>query len=139
MAERGLCTVMTARRIAEEWVHLGLGATALPQEPFDGMDWYARYEQRNVADDTEGRLVSGYTFSKDWDAWEMHPEGAEVVICTGGALILLQEVDGEVVETSLSPGEYAINPPGIWHTANVPEKAEAIFITAGKGTQHRPR
>jgi len=39
----------------------------------------------------------------------------------------------------LAAGEYAINPPGVWHTADVTETATAIFITAGEGTQHRPR
>ncbi|HAG37451.1 MAG TPA: cupin, partial [Erythrobacter sp.] len=36
-------------------------------------------------------------------------------------------------------GEYAINPPGVWHIADIVQEATAIFITAGEGTQHRPR
>jgi quercetin dioxygenase-like cupin family protein len=40
---------------------------------------------------------------------------------------------------SLQPGEYAINPPGAWHTADVDGRATALFVTAGMGTQHRPR
>ena len=28
---------------------------------------------------------------------------------------------------------------GIWHTADVPDSATAVFITAGRGTQHRMR
>ena len=35
--------------------------------------------------------------------------------------------------------EYAINAPGVWHTADVTGEATALFITAGKGTEHRPR
>jgi len=130
---------MTARRLTEEWIHLGLGATAEPQPPFDGMEWYADYTRRYARDGKEARLISKYCFAEDWNAWEMHPSGAEVVICTSGEMVLLQELDGEVVETRLSPGEYAINPAGVWHTANIAETAEAIFITAGVGTEHRPR
>jgi hypothetical protein len=29
--------------------------------------------------------------------------------------------------------------PGTWHTADVAGAATAVFITAGLGTQHRPR
>ena len=37
------------------------------------------------------------------------------------------------------PGEYAINGPGVWHTADVDDEATALFITTGWGTEHRPR
>jgi quercetin dioxygenase-like cupin family protein len=95
---------------------------------------------RAAADGAEGRLVSQYTFTADWDAWEMHPAGAEVVICTHGAMTLVQEfADGRQERTALAAGDYAINPAGVWHTADIAESATAIFITAGEGTQHRAR
>ena len=129
-----------ARDLAEHFVHLGLGATAVPQPRFDGMDWYEGYSERHGADGAEGRLVSMYAFSESWDSWEMHPLGAEVVICTAGTMILTQEYpDGRVEKVTLSPGQYAINPPGVWHIADIAAPASAIFITAGEGTQHRPR
>ena len=130
---------MTARNLSEEWLHLGLGATAEPQPPFDGMDWYERYSERHASDGAEGRLVSQYRFTQSWDMWEMHPAGAEVVICTAGSITLVQEIGDEEVRTPLSPGQYAVNPPGTWHTADVEDEAEAIFITAGLDTEHRPR
>lgn len=131
---------MTAPRLDERFIHLGLGAKAHEQPPFSGMEWYAAYGARHGADGAEGRLVSQYTFTQGWDSWEMHPAGDEVVICTAGAMLLLQEQsDGGVTEVALAPGEYAINPAGVWHTANIAESATAIFITAGEGTQHRPR
>ena len=51
----------------------------------------------------------------------------------------VQHPDGRVETVTLGPGDYAINPPGVWHTADVEAQASAIFITAGEGTQHRPR
>ncbi len=129
-----------ARRLADSFIHLGLGATAVPQPPFDGMAWYEAYGDRHAADGLEGRLVSLYDFAESWDSWEMHPVGAEVVICTGGAMTLTQEFpDGRIETVALQAGGYAINPPGVWHTADVASAASAIFITAGEGTQHRPR
>ena len=120
-------------------VHLGLGAKAIAQPEFDGMPWYAAYGARNADDGLEGRLVSMHSFSEPWNSWEMHPKGHEVVVCTEGTITLIQEVGGDERRIVLSPGEYAINEPGVWHTADVEEKATAIFITAGAGTEHRPR
>jgi hypothetical protein len=39
----------------------------------------------------------------------------------------------------LGGGDYAINDPGVWHTADVDGSATVLFITAGLGTEHRPR
>ena len=70
----------------------------------------------------------------------MHPVGDEVVICTAGRMVLTQEFpDGRQEQAALEAGDYAINAPGVWHTADIEESATAIFITAGEGTQHRPR
>ena len=128
------------RRLAESFIHLGLGATAVPQPPCNGMEWYEAYGERHAADGAEGRLVSEHTFTEGWPSWEMHPHGSEVVICTAGTMVLTQEfADGHIERTELKAGDYAINPPGAWHVADVAETATAIFITAGQGTRHRPR
>lgn len=128
-----------AKQLERNPVHLGLGATARSEPEFTGMEWYAGYGERHASDGAEGRLVSMYTFTTSWDAWEMHPRGGEVVICTAGEITLHQEIDGHIVKTRLTAGEYAINQPGVWHTADIERSATAVFITAGMGTQHRPR
>ena len=128
------------RRLAHSFIHLGLGGTAVPQPPFDGMEWYDAYGERHGADGREGRLVSQHSFTEGWPSWELHPLGDEVVICTAGEMVLTQEFpDGRRVETVLQAGDYAINPPGVWHIADLAVEATAIFVTAGEGTQHRPR
>ena len=126
--------------LASHFVHLGLGATAVSQPPFDGMAWYQGYGERHDGDGAEGRLVSLYAFDRDWDSWEVHPAGDEVVVCTAGQVTLHQEgADGAVTSVTLGPGDYAINPRGVWHTADVAAPCTCLFITAGLGTQHRPR
>ncbi|WP_423140952.1 cupin domain-containing protein [Parablastomonas sp. CN1-191] len=121
-------------------VHLGLGASAAAQPEFTGMAWYEDYARRHAGDGAEGRLVALYTFTEPWDAWEMHPAGDEVVACLAGTITLLQEHgDGTRDEVVLNAGDYAINPPGTWHTADVAGAATVLFITAGLGTEHRPR
>ena len=143
-----------AKNLSENFIHLGLGATAISQPPFTGMEWYGDYGARYSSDGAEGRLVSLYTFTESWDVWEMHPKGAEVVVCTAGTITLIQETkepkqdiqeqdiqghDIQETRITLCAGDYAINPPGVWHTADVEGQATALFITAGEGTQHRPR
>lgn len=121
-------------------IHLGLGATAKAQPDFTGMEWYAEYVARNAADGGDGRLVSLYSFTQNWDSWEMHPGGDEVVLCTAGSITLVQELPGGTCSSvTLGAGDYAINPPGVWHTADIADAATALFITAGLGTEHRPR
>ncbi len=132
---------MGGTTIAVNPIHLGLGATAITEPAFTGsMDWYAGYVERHRPDGVEGRLVSTFTFKESWNMWEMHPHGTEVVLCLAGNMTLHQErPDGSKHSEVLRPGEYAINEPGTWHTADVVGEATALFITAGVGTQHRPR
>ena len=80
-----------------------------------------------------------FTFEAPWSSWEMHPEGSEVVTCTEGEMTLVRELGDEEVRTTIRAGEYAINPPGVWHTADIERRATAVFITPGEGTQGRPR
>lgn len=121
-------------------LHLGLGAKAIAQPEFTGLSWYEAYGARAAGDGAEGRLVAAHRFTESWDSWEMHPVGDEVVLCLSGAMTLMQEMaDGTTATVTLGVGEYAINPPGCWHTADIEREATALFITAGLGTQHRAR
>jgi uncharacterized cupin superfamily protein len=121
-------------------VHLGLGATVEHLPEFDGSpDWYESYGTAHESDGAEGRLVSLHTFDGSWDTWEMHPNGDELVLCVAGSVVLHQEVDGVETTVDLQPGQYVVNPPGAWHTADVADHCTAVFVTAGAGTQVRPR
>jgi quercetin dioxygenase-like cupin family protein len=134
---------MTARSLATHPIHLGRGGSAVPQPEFPhddrAMQWYMDYAARHADDGEEARLVSCFRFAGDWPTWEMHPAGAEVVVCVVGSMTLIQEIGGEHVRTTLGPGEYVINPPGVWHTADIPGEATGFFITVGAGTEGRPR
>lgn len=120
-------------------VHLGLGASATIQPKFTGIEWYQDYAKRTKKDGFEGRLVSMFTFDESWTSWEMHPNGSEVVICISGEMDLIQEIDGKRRKYKLKTGQYIINPPGVWHTADADSEVSAIFITSGVGTEHRER
>ena len=73
----------------------------------------------------------------------MHPHGEELVTCIQGMLTVIQEINGRHERNRLRVGESIINPAGVWHTADVEDdegdEVTALFITAGLGTEHRPR
>jgi len=121
-------------------VHLGLGPVAVPVEDFA---WSAEaltaYDDRFASDGDEGRLVTVGDITDDWQVWERHPAGDELVVCLSGRVRLVQEVDGEEVAIEVGAGEYVVNGPGVWHTADVIEPGQSLFITPGRGTDHRPR
>jgi quercetin dioxygenase-like cupin family protein len=121
-------------------IHLGLGARAIPVPDFQWTpEFLAGYAALAEGDGDEGRLVMTGAQTESWDSWERHPAGEEVVVLLSGRADLIQEIDGEEHRVALHPGEAAINPPNVWHTADVHEPGTALFITPGKGTEHRPR
>lgn len=126
--------------LSESFLHLGLGASAIPQPSLTDGSWYQTYGERHDSDGADGRLVSMYVFTADWTEWEMHPAGEEVVLCTAGHMTLHQQfADGTTATVTIGAGEYAINPRGCWHTADITGSATAVFITPGLGTEGRPR
>ena len=126
--------------LSEIYVHLGLGARA---ETLPDFAWseesLARYEADHQADGDEGRLVMIGPAEATWTSWERHPAGDEVVVVLSGRQTLIQEIDAQHHRIELHAGQAAINPRGVWHTADVHEPGSALFITPGRGTEHRPR
>lgn len=85
-----------------------------------------------------GTLVGVFAYTADWDVWEMHPAGDEIVhLLEGAATLLLEEADG-TREVPLGPGETAIVPRGVWHSARIHQPGRALHVTPGEGTEHRP-
>jgi quercetin dioxygenase-like cupin family protein len=126
--------------LADFPAHVGLGATAVREPRFTGnFEWYAAYGERHAKDGVEGRLVTMHSFDASWPSWEVHPSGEELVVCTAGSITLHQEIDGRVRTVTLRSGQAVINPRGVWHTADVDAPCTVLFITAGAGTQNRPR
>jgi quercetin dioxygenase-like cupin family protein len=127
---------MEAFELDATFVHLGLGSTATPLPGFTwSAEYLTAYESRFEGD---GRLVCISPQSETWDSWERHPAGEELVLLLSGRVDVVQELeDGEHV-IALRPGQALINPANVWHTARVHEPGTALFITPGRGTEHRP-
>ena len=125
--------------LSSTYLHLGLGATVTPLPDFE---WSPAcldaYEQRFGGDGDEGRLVTVSPETSTWTHWERHPAGDEVVYLLSGRIDVVQDHDGTEVTIELHAGEAMINPKGEWHRGVMHEPGMALFITPGRGTEHRP-
>jgi quercetin dioxygenase-like cupin family protein len=127
--------------LSTTFLHLGLGST-VTRVPYEGWseEFVARLEAVGGPDGDEGRLVCVFEQPATWTTWERHPAGEEVVVLLSGRVDLIQELEsGELRTIELAAGQAAINPRGVWHTVDVHEPGEGLFITPGRGTEHRPR
>jgi mannose-6-phosphate isomerase-like protein (cupin superfamily) len=86
----------------------------------------------------DGWLVSHFAMLADMTSYEMHPEGDEVIHQLSGRFHLLLEEDGGERSVELLPGSTCLVPRGVWHRFLVKDPGEALALTAGRGTRHRP-
>lgn len=130
---------MDAFDLSQTFIHLGPGVRATPFPDFAwSPEYLAGYADATAGDGDEGRLVCIVEQAATWDTWERHPAGEEVVVLLSGRVDLVQEVDGVETVIALHPGQATVNPPNVWHTARVLAPGRALFITPGRGTEHRP-
>ena len=86
----------------------------------------------------DGRLVTAFQMSESAAHWEMHPAGDELIcLFSGSAVAVLEEAD-IAREIELQARSACIIPKGVWHRLIVRDPGQALFVTPGKGTQHRP-
>jgi mannose-6-phosphate isomerase-like protein (cupin superfamily) len=85
-----------------------------------------------------GWLVGIYAVEDDWQTWEMHPEGDEVLILLEGACDMILDEGGRQRTVSLEAGRAFVMPRGAWHRQVVRAPGRMLGITCGRGTQHRP-
>ena len=126
--------------LASTFVHLGRASRATPIPDFVFTPEFLDDYQRRFGDDgDEGRLVCLVPQDQTWDTWERHPAGEELVVLVSGRVDLIQELDDGPHTVALVPGRATVNPPNVWHTATVHEPGVALFVTPGRGTEHRAR
>lgn len=82
--------------------------------------------------------ISSFAFEEAWSTWEMHPAGDEFVCLLDGDVDVTLAMPGEDTTVRLSaPGEFAIVPKGVWHTASPHRPTTMLFVTPGEGTENR--
>jgi len=121
--------------LTSTYVQLHAGGTAEPV-PVTADFWPMLAKRPHLH---EGRMLMQFEFNGDWPTWEVHPNGDELVVLLSGEMELVLDSPGREVVWLRHPGETCLVPRGVWHTANVPAGASALFLTPGKGTENRPR
>ncbi len=115
------------------YLHLEIGPT-VEIVPVDDRFWATIGGRSELH---TGRLVMASEVATDWNQWEMHPGGDEVILVTEGVVRL--HVDRGTSPVVVRAPELVVMPSGTWHTMDVVEPARVVTITWGAGTQHRPR
>jgi oxalate decarboxylase/phosphoglucose isomerase-like protein (cupin superfamily) len=127
-------TIPAAFRLDATYVHVEDGPGAVRIEVTD--DFWHTLDQRTELHD--GRLITLGQMASDWDHWEMHPAGDELVYLLSGAMEFILEMPGGEQVIPLRERQAIIVPRGVWHRARIHRAGDALFVTRGAGTQHRP-
>jgi len=122
-----------AHWLGENYAHLCDDGSVLPIAV--GPDFW----QSQIGALPPGRLISMFHSGEDWTVWEMHPQGDEWILQLSGSMTLILDMPDGEISVTLAKGEFVVVPKGVWHTADVIEPGESLFVTAGEGTSHRPR
>ena len=125
--------------LSSTYAHLGLGARVieLPEFRWDP-EYLADYERRFEGDGDDGRLVCITPQTDTWTFWERHPAGDELVVLLSGRIEVIQHLGDRDVGTELREHQAIVNSRGTWHRSVVHEPGAALFVTPGRGTEHRP-
>jgi mannose-6-phosphate isomerase-like protein (cupin superfamily) len=124
--------------LARDVVVIGEGFSAAAEA--GGAEFWRALMAGERADVEAGWLVTAGVHEGTWPHWEMHPEGEELVVLMSGEITFVLDRDGEITEHRLDrPGQLVLVPRGAWHHARAEAPAHLLFVTAGRGTQHRPR
>ncbi|MEZ5491207.1 MAG: cupin domain-containing protein [Gammaproteobacteria bacterium] len=130
-------------RLDKTPVHLGKDAggnsVAIPLQQFGFKPEDFESYLNHYCKEDSGLLVMQETSDANWSHWESHPAGHELVIVISGSGTFFQKLNGRIIEMPVRAGDVVINPPGVWHTADIRETLTAIYITPCPDTCHEPR
>jgi|SRR5262245_16794737 len=116
------------------YVHLRPDESALAME--GGAKFWQGIDQRHDLD--RGRLMGSVDQTADWNHWERHPAGDEILVLLSGEMELVLDTGRGEERASLQTGQAFIVPKGVWHRGIVKRPGQLMFLTPGAGTEHRP-
>lgn len=84
----------------------------------------------------DGRLVGLVRMSRN-TAWEMHPDGDEMLFLLSGSMDVVLDRRHEEEVIKLTAGRMCVVPRDVWHRQLVTEPGDLLFATPGPSTEHR--
>ena len=96
--------------------------------------------KKHFGDFSGNLLASSFRFDRDWNNWEIHPYGDEVVCHLSGDFdLVLDEKGGSRTVRLNREGMFVVVPRNTRHTATVRTPSSALFLTPGRGTMTKPK
>lgn len=126
---------MQSHDATSTYVHLAEGPDVSVIPVTD--DFWATIHERTELH--TGRLVMATTVDADWNIWEMHPDGDELIVVTEGRVRLHLDDGHAVSQVTVDAPQFVVMPAGTWHTADSLGPARLLIVTWGEGTEHRAR
>ena len=120
--------------LRDTYVHLRPDESALAME--GGEKFWTGIADRHDLD--QGRLMGSTPQTRDWDHWERHPAGEEILTLLSGELEIIMETPAGEQRAVLTAGQTLVVPTGCWHRGIVRKPGDLLFLTPGAGTEHRP-
>ncbi|MEM0909605.1 MAG: cupin domain-containing protein [Pseudomonadota bacterium] len=105
----------------------------MQQQPITEDFWEESVKQLN-----SGYLITLHTIKESWHHWERHSAGDEFIFVLSGNMDLLIQNDS-TTRNRLSKGGFALLKRGAWHTVEVANPVEALFVTWGQSTEYREK
>ena len=84
-----------------------------------------------------GRLMGVLKLDAGSSHWEVHPDGDELLYLLSGSMEVVIESEGKNQVITLTRFSSCIVPKATWHQTIAREPCSLLFITPGRGTQHR--
>src|SRR5882724_10565623 len=113
------------------YIHLRPDESALAME--GGARFWAGIASRSDLD--MGRLMGSTMQNADWEHWERHPAGDEILVLLSGELELVLDTARGEERATLTAGQTFIVPKGAWHRGIVKKPGQLMFLTPGAGTE----
>ena len=67
---------------------------------------------------------------------EMHPDGDEVLFLMSGRVTVTLETD-PIEKLEMAPGDGLVVPKGVWHTVDIIEPSQIVYVTPGPNNRFR--
>jgi quercetin dioxygenase-like cupin family protein len=116
--------------------YLSLGQKGIIQST-EGGDKFWSLSAAEIESFGENWLITEFYFDADWQTWEKHPHGEEIVYLLSGAMDLILETGDFRQVIELRGKGLVVVPRDTWHTAKVFAPSNVLVITHGKETQIR--